>query len=408
MLSRRRGRGPDLLVLLDDLRIEYHSDEHWAYELLLEHLRTAGHTFTVITWDRDQAVLDLEALGPVHYVEDVNRWRLATWLAAHGLRVVARRLRHARMRSWWARAGRPRSVLVLGPVRNELVHYVPPAAHVGALVGWRAPLAPTSLATTLAASDAVLAWDDAAADHCRTIDPAVDVRVAPSLWPRLRMGLDFHPPTPEAPAREAVDPTSTFVLGLGPVNWSGGVDQFISMAGRLTRAVPDRPLEFGWLGWLPEGPDLHPYRFDVERLGLTETFHWLGDRPDWYEFVQRADVVVATVRRPHLPATDPVPSFFEVETLVGTYERAGRYLRVPYTPPGEALDGLLDAVDVPVVHFDLPASTDLARGHGVSVPYPDTAALVEAVSAELDGPPATVRHTLTFLLGAAGDGPVAS
>lgn len=397
----RRRRRPDLLILVDDLRIEYGGDAQWGYELFLEHLRGLGHRFTVITWDRDQAILDLDALGTVRYVEDINRWRLATWLAEHHLRPLARRMRHARMRWWWARAHHPRSVLAIGPVRTELTHYTPPEAHVGVIMGWHDPRPPASLEETLAWADAVLARDDETAEHCADVAPAdgAEVRVVATLWPRIDMAREFTPPVPSVPARSGIDDAAAFVLGIGPVNWGGGTDQFVAMAGRLRRAVPDRRIEFGWLGWLPVGPDLYPYQFDIERLGLDDTFHWLGDRPDWYEFVQRADVVVVTERRPFLPAGEPLPSFFEVETLVGVFERAGRYLRMPYTPPDDPLDALLDTVNVPVVHFDLEAATDLARGRGVSVTYPDTAALTEAVAAELDGPPATERHALTFLLG---------
>lgn len=392
---------PHLLVMVDDLRIEYHGEEQWAYELLLDHLRARGHEFTVITWDRDQSVLDLDGLGTVRYVEDVNRWRLPTWLAKHHLRPVARRLRHARVRWWWARAHGPRSVLVLGALRPELAHYAPPGAHVGVVLGWRAPSPPTSLSVTLGMADAVLTADAATADRCRNVDPGADVALIDDVWPRLHLALDFQPPPPPAPALAGIEAESALVLGMGPANWSGGVDQFIAMAGRLRRIVPERRIQFAWLGWVPEGPDLYPYRFDIERLGLTGHHRWLGEREDWHEFVQRADVFVVTARVPRLPPHGHIPSMLDVETVAGLYERAGRFQEAPFTLPIEPIEAVLDAIDVPVVRFDLEAASELVQGRGTAVPYPDTAALTAAVAAELDGAPATLRHTMDLLLGPA-------
>lgn len=375
--------------------------EKWAFGLLLDELRADGHELTVITWDRGKSVLDLEALGPVGDIEDVNRWRLPIWLAKAGLAPVARRLRHARMRWWWLRARRPTSVVVLGLLRAEMRHYLPPGAHVGAVLGWRPPEAPESLEETLQVADAVLACDERTAETCRAAAPDVDVAVFEALWARLHWSRHGRSAPPEAPRRAGVSDDAAFVLGLGPANWGGGADQFLAAAGRVRRALPDRPLEFGWLGWCPEGPDFHPYRFDVERLGLGAAFHWVAESADYYEYVRRADVLVLTCRRPVLPAGAPLPWAFGVEKVLHDFALADPYLPAPFVLPADPFEALLEVLEVPVVRFDLPAAEETARGRGRPVTYPDNAALAATVAAALDDRASVVGPALRHLLGTA-------
>lgn len=347
--------------------------EKRAYALLLDGLRSRGTTFTVIAWDRGRSVLDLDALGPVGEIEAINRWRLPIWLAKSGLRPVARWLRHARIKWWWARARRPQAVLVLGPIRPEMRHYARPGTPVGALLGWREPEPPESLAVTLQLADTVVALDEATARRCRQVDAGVDVEVFEHLWPLLRWSVD--PPDPPAvPAALGVDPSSAFVLGLGPIDWAGGADQFLAAAWRVRATLADRPVEFGWVGGHPHGPDFHPYRFDTARLGLTEVMHWFGERDDFSEIVRRADVVLITCRRPFSSAYDPI-----VASFAGSFSGEARYLEIPFAPLPDPLPALLEMLETPVVHYDLPAANQVIHDLGESVTYPDAASLARAV-----------------------------
>ena len=395
MLTRRRRR-PHLLVMVHAVREDA---EKRAYELLLDRLRADGHTLSVIAWDRGKSVLDLDRLGPVGDIEDVNRWRVPIWLAASGLRPVARRLRHACMRWWWARAHHPTTVVVLGLIRPEMRHYLPTDAHVGVVVGMRPPEAPESMAETLQVADTVLALDHETADHCRAVDPTVDVRVFEDLWRRLHWSLHLRLPPADSPAQAGIRDDTAFVLGLGPIDWDGGTDQFVAVAGRVQRIAPERRVEFGWVGGHPGGPDLYPYRFDVDALGLTDRFHWLGERDDYHEFVRRADVVVLAGRRAFPTPYDPTVGWFVDEDR----RVALPFTPLPFTPLAGPFAALLDVLEVPVVRFDLKASEEMTLGRGTAVPYPDTAALAAAVAAALTCPrPTTVGQALAHLLGERG------
>ena len=377
-----------MVVLVDAVREDR---ERRAYGLLLDRLQADGHPLVVICWDRGRSVLDLGALGPVFDVEDVNRWRLPIWLAHHHLRPLARRLRHARMRWWWARARRPAAVVVLGTIRPELAHYVPPGARVGAVLGWRPPEPAESLPATLAAADRVLAVDEATAAECRAVDPEADVVVVEHLWPRLHWSLHLDLPAPRAPAEVGIPDDAPFVLGLGPLGWAGGADQFVQVAGRLHREAGGLAPHFAWVGGHPEGPSHYPYRFDVERLGLAGRFHWLGERDDYHELVRRADVVVLPARRPFPLPYDPT---------VGWYVAEDRDVPQSFTPLPAPFAALLDVVEVPVVRWDLRAGDDLTLGRGTAIPYPDTAAMARAVGDALDRPrPTAVGRALDQLLG---------
>lgn len=388
MLSRSpRSRPPHVLVMVHAVREDR---EKRAYGLLLDRLQADGHELSVITWDRGKSVLDLEARGPVGDIEDVNRWRLPIWLAKTPLRPLARRLRHARMRWWWRRAHHPTSVVVLGLLRPEMRHYLPPGAHVGVVLGWRPLEEPESLSETLRVADTVLAYDEAAAAECREVDPDADVLVVEHLWPHLHWSLHLELPPVTAPAAAGVHPDAALVLGLGPIDWDGGAEQFVAMAG-LARDAEPRPIEFAWVGGHPTGPSFYPYRFDVERLGLADRFHWVGERDDFHEFVRRADVVVVTCHRPFRLPFDPT---------VGLFVAEDRDVPAPFTPKPQAFPALLDVVELPVVRYEVDAATEMTGGLGTAVPYPDTAALAAEVTDRLGRPrPTAVGRALDHLLG---------
>lgn len=379
---------PHVVVVVHAVREDA---ERRAHALLLDRLRADGHDLSVICWDRGKSVLDLDALGPVGDIEDVNRWRLPIWLAGHHLRPLARRLRHGRMRSWWARARSPRCVVVLGLLRPEMPHYLPPGTHVGAVLGWRGPEEPESLDVTLAEADAVVAVDADTAAACRAADPHARVEVFPNLWNRLHWSLHLQLPPPAAPTALGIPDDAALVVGLGPIDWGGGADQFVQVAGRVRRALPGRPVHFAWIGGHPEGPDHFPYRFDSERLDLSGSLHWCGERDDYHELVRRADVVVLPARRPFTLPYDPTVGWFVAED---------RDVPQVFTPLDDPFAALLDVLEVPVVRFDLPATDTMTLGRGTAVPYPDTSAMAAVVVDALVRPrPSTVGRALAHLLG---------
>lgn len=381
--------GRHVVVVVDAVREEPERHEH---QQLLDGLRADGATFSVIVWDRGRSVLDLGALGPVADVEDLNRWRLPIGLAKVApLRPVARALRHARMRRWWHRATAPASVLVLGTIRPELRHYLPPGLPVGAVVGARAPEPWESWEATVAAADAIVALDDESAERCRTVDPDAPVRLLPQLGPRWRWRVATRSAPTPAPLPDPAE--AALVVGLGPVDWDGGPDLFLATLGRLPASVGGRTVVGAWLGDLPDGPSGFPYRFDAERLGLADRLHWLGQRADWSEVVRRADAVVVTARRPVALPFDPiVDGFTDDATRLGLAFDAERH----------RLAALAALLEVPVVRVATPGADETTAGVGAVVPYPDTAALADAVATLLADPPRRrVDEAVAALLGVA-------
>lgn len=366
--------GHHVVVLVDAVRDEA---ERREYERLLDGLRADGAAFSVIVWDRGRSVLDLDALGPVADVEDLNRWRLPIALAKVApLRPLARALRHARMRRWWHRAGSPASVLVLGTIRPELRHYLPPGLPVGVVVGAREPRGAESWTATLAVADLVVALDEASATRCRSLDPTVPVVTVPQLGPRWwwRVAARSAPPLPPLP-----DPAgAALVVGLGPVDWDGGADLFLATLARLPAAVGGRTVVGAWLGELPAGPSGFPYRFDAERLGLADRLHWLGDRADWSEVVRRADAVVVTARRPPPLAFDPI-----VDSFTDDPARLG----LPYDARRHPLAALAALLEVPVVRLDVAGADEATQAVGAAAPYPDTQGLADLLHERLAAPP---------------------
>jgi hypothetical protein len=342
-----------VLVLVHAVREEH---ERVAYGTVLSWLALRGHRLSTIAWDRGKVIaFDLEAFGPVEEIEALNRWRLPQWLGHVGLAPVARRLRNRRVRRWWARAGRPRHALLLGPVRAEMAHYVPPGARVGALLGWRATEEPESEAVTADTLHAALTRDIATLGRFGLTEGAA--RVAGDLerhahrhaWPR---GTDERARLSD---RHEIPADALLVGGLGPIDRRGAPDLLLRTGARLRAVAPDLPVHLAWLGGDPDGEDAYPYHFDTERLGLGAVMHWLGDPEDHRELLRRLDAVLLVGR---VPAALPDARL------------------APDHPPTR---DLLRGLGVPVLGFDVPATRAVGGEDVHLVPYPDVHGLADAL-----------------------------
>jgi glycosyltransferase involved in cell wall biosynthesis len=334
--------------------------ERRALRLVLDWLQHQGATFATIAWDRGKVIaFDLEAYGPVHEVEEINRWVLPQRLARWRLGALARFLRNRRVRRWWSAAGPPDLVLLLGPLREELGHYLPPdAGQVIGLLGWRPREEPESLAATEATADRLLVADEAMAAELTgaaavtTVAPASTV-VAPHAAAWTTVERD------RLSARMGLRASTTVIVGLGPTDWRGAPDLLLRSFFALTDSRPGLDLHLAWLGGTPDHRDSYPYHFDVHRLGLDGRVHWLGDPTDHVELLARADLVALVGREPYdIPVERRGPEFAETQDLLA-------WLRVP------------------TVAFDLPADRQLANPWTTLVPYPDTEALARAMGEAL-------------------------
>jgi glycosyltransferase involved in cell wall biosynthesis len=353
--------------------------ERVAYGTVLRWLTLRGHPLFTIAWDRGKVIeLDLDAFGPVEEIEDINRWRLPQRLGHAGLRPVARQLRNRRVVRWWRRAGRPRHALLLGPLRAEMVHYLPPGAHVGALLGWRDTEDPESEAATAGAAHTVLARDDAtvarfgSASGTARVVGDLERHAHRHVWPR---GTSERA---RLSSRHGLPADAVVVGALGPIDRRGAPDLFLRTAARLRVVAPELPVHLAWLGVDPDGVDAYPYRFDTERLGLGDVMHWLGDPEDHRELLRRLDVVL----------------------LVGRESAAVPDVRL--APDHPATGDLLRGLGVPILGFDVPATREVG-GDGVRlVDYPDVHALADALAEVLRADrPHPLDEAVDHLLGSA-------
>lgn len=331
-----------------------------AHRLLLDRLRRRGDEVTTITWDRGLSFLDLTAYGPVHDIEDINRWRLPQWLARAGLRPVARALRQGRVRGWWRRLGDPDGVLVLGPLRPEMVHYVPPGTRPAALLlaGRDLELA-ESLEATLDLVDRTVALDATALERVRVDDPTV-----------IALGELLG----TAPPGSRNDREDLLVVGAGPGDWRGAPDLFLRVAAALPETVDEQAVTFAWIGLDPDDGRSYPYHYDAAHLGLHDRIRWHHDPGAVMAALDRASALLLTGR------SDQGAELHPVVDAVGL----GRFAA---------------ALGLPTVAFDTPV-TALAEGaEPCLVPYPDVPALAEAVPALLRGPtPAGLDPALDLVL----------
>lgn len=366
-----------MLVVVHAIREE---DERHAYARLLDWMRARGTDLSFIVWDQGRNILDLTEYGIVREVEAINRWRLPQWLERVGLRGATRRLRHARMRWWWARAGRPDSTLVLGVLRPELFHYVPPGTPVGALVGWRAPEGAESYEATVGLSQVVVTTDAEVAEHLEQLAPGKVVLV-PDLIAHCECPRLWDAPSAAA-LPLALDEGTMVVAGLGPLDWRGAPDLFLRAAGRLARDAEDLDLRFVWFGRPGHQTHAYPYRFDADRLGVADVLSWLAPPDDYSSVLPQVDVLVLVGR---------VPSPINLDRFSWVFDPRR----------SDPLD-LLRLIEVPIVGFGLAAVAATAGELGARVPFPDTDALAAQIEAVLREPPRLcVDRTLDLLAGKA-------
>ena len=339
------GGARRVLVLVHAVRTP---EEAGVHLLLLRRLRARGVAVTTIAWDRGMAFLDLEGLGPVHEIESINRWRTPQVLARAGLRPAARLLRQRRVRRWWQQAGAPDAVLVLGPVRAEVAHYVPPGDRpVTALLAGRPLEDAESLAVTAALAPRALATTGTVADEARAAVPGWPVRT----WTEVVDGS-----TPDPATRSATD--RPLVVGLGPADWRGGADVFVRTAAALAARPGQGATAFAWVGLDPDDGRSFPHLFDVDHLGLADRFRWVHGHDDAEATLRAADAVLVTSRD-----APPVGLVHPALDVLGARLLAG----------GGA----------PVVAFDTPAALALAGAGATGVTYPDVRAAAAALEAAL-------------------------
>jgi glycosyltransferase involved in cell wall biosynthesis len=125
------------------------------------------------------------------------------------------------------------------------------------------------------------------------------------------------------------------VGGAGVPSWRKGTGRLPAVAAELARRRPGA--EVWWVGGRPTGAE-------ADRVGVPDGVHWVDERPDPWDVLDAADVVVVPSRE------DPLP-------LVAL-EAGGRGVPVVATATGGLPDLLADGRGTVVGTHDLPALVD--------------------------------------------------
>lgn len=149
--------------------------------------------------------------------------------------------------------------------------------------------------------------------------------------------------------RLGLDPSAQLVAGCGEASWRKGADLFLDVARRL---APELDLRVVWIGRRPRA-FARVLDHDSRRLGLDKVVSWTGELADPRPLLAEAQVLVVTSRE------DPQPLVPLEAALAGT------------PTAGFAVGGMADMGD---------------QGEALTVPYPDTAALAEAIRSLLHDP----------------------
>jgi glycosyltransferase involved in cell wall biosynthesis len=208
---------------------------------------------------------------------------------------------------------------------------------------------PALVRAALGRADAVLAVAEPTADLARRAGAAPGrIHLVPGVAGSLPAGARAGA---RARARADVGRGEVdLVGGAGVPSWRKGTGRLPAVAAELARRRPGA--EVWWLGGRPTGAE-------ADRVGVPDGVHWVDERPDPWELLDAADVVVVPSRE------DPLP-------LVAL-EAGGRGIPVVATATG-GLPGLL------------------ADGRGTVVGTHDLPALVDAVEATLADPAAAAAR----------------
>ena len=159
-------------------------------------------------------------------------------------------------------------------------------------------------------------------------------------------------------------PRDAFLVGAsGTTDWRKSPDLFIQVARDVQRSVPGRGVHFLWIGGESSGPAWGKLQYDLERLKLNDTVHFLGVQADPWPLFASLDVFALTSRE------DPFPLVMLENAAAGN----------------------------PVVCFDKTggATEFVADECGMAVPYLDTSrdGRNHRAAIERRGPEATLGQT---------------
>ncbi|MGP0083724.1 MAG: rhamnan synthesis F family protein, partial [Steroidobacteraceae bacterium] len=184
----------------------------------------------------------------------------------------------------------------------------------------------------------------------------------------LAQGQSKLPPSadPEAPAKTNVRnlwPTeiedSLLVVGMGSISFRKGIDFFISAAGIVHRAMPNRRIRFVWVGKYQSIERAYADYLDeqIERSALADVFFFMEEVEDLERIYDQADLYFLSSRLDPLPNVTidsalrgiPVICFDQASGMAEILAEAAdtRELIVPYLDAGAAAQLICDLAASP-------------------------------------------------------------
>jgi glycosyltransferase involved in cell wall biosynthesis len=197
---------------------------------------------------------------------------------------------------------------------------------------------------------------------CRAVRNEADAKVPvpqnkTHVMPQGLLKPNFGKQINRADARQAIrtelglPPESTIVLGCGTLDLRKGIDHFAGIARRFNQVNPESPVYFVWLG---DGPRwthsiYHYVQMDIEKSGLSQYVRFIGERVDVEPYFVGSDVFLLTSR------VDPFPCVVHESMAAG----------------------------LPIIAFEGSggAAEALADGAGLTIPFADYGASVQAITA---------------------------
>ena len=302
-----------LLVVADRPQDE---DRWQVADAIIHHLTLErGWSVALLVWDRSDLPPASMGRRRVREIESINRWRLPQLLERLGSRTAMRKLRHAAVRWWWMRWRRLDAALLVGPLRPEVVHYLPPGDY---------PMAALLDDEALEPSTGPRAEVTRRLAHEIVTPPRSprDARVTTGVWSQHRR-------------RVGLRPGSIVIGGLGPAadDPVAGIDRFLRAFWALRDCSPGVDLQALWVGFEATAAAVTAIQSTLWRLDLTEHVLVLPDASAGPALSPAIDVLALTARGPsrgwRLPelraAGVPVVRFDLVEVDNGAEDRTCSY-----------------------------------------------------------------------------------
>ena len=160
------------------------------------------------------------------------------------------------------------------------------------------------LAYTLEQTDALIAGSDAVAVNLTArhgFNPEL-ISVIREFIPISARDSSQHNRTQARLRSElGIAPGAFVVCAAGTLDWRKGADVFVLLAAAVRAMDPQNNTHFVWIGGGAEAAFERQVVYDVEKIGLGDRMHFLGQRSDYLDYMALGDVFCLMSREDPFP-----------------------------------------------------------------------------------------------------------